>query len=226
MPKDNDVSAKELDADAMSAIRSMLADEPPSEPLVKRGRAVPEPAVAQAPSRKVLPEIEPQGELPQEQAPPQKRVRKKAKPAKVKPDLSHLGFVDQIKFKITSFRPSGRQIAIAAAVLFVFFKPWLVIGLIALSIFITIGIFLVVGYDGFWRGVMGGARWYANRRPDRADAMHRRLDNFAMKWDGFLDRFPEGSVDGLYLPDLGQLEAAEELHQEALDRRFEGLRKS
>jgi len=42
-------------------------------------------------------------------------------------------------------------------------------------------------------------------------------------WDGILDRFPEGTVDGLYLPDFGELAAADDRHTEAMDRRLSGL---
>ena len=45
-----------------------------------------------------------------------------------------------------------------------------------------------------------------------------------MKWDAVLDRFPEGTVDGLYLPDFGEMAAAEARHDAALDRRFDRLR--
>lgn len=72
---------------------------------------------------------------------------------------------------------------------------------------------------------MGLGRWYARRRPNRAAELHRKLDAFAMKWDAVLDRFPEGSVDGLYLPDFGELATADARHDEALDRRFANLRK-
>ena len=73
---------------------------------------------------------------------------------------------------------------------------------------------------------MGIARWYARRHPSRSVELHRKLDNFAMKFDAFLDRFPEGTVDGLYLPDLGDLAEADQRHDEALDRRFETLRET
>ena len=47
-----------------------------------------------------------------------------------------------------------------------------------------------------------------------------------VKWDAVLDRFPEGTVDGLYLPDFGEMAAADTRHDEALDRRFDSLRNS
>lgn len=88
---------------------------------------------------------------------------------------------------------------------------------------IITGVFLTVGYDGFWQGMIKFGRWYANRRPARAALLHARLDRFAVAWDGILDRFPEGTVDGLYLPDFGELAAADDRHTEAMDRRLSGL---
>ncbi|MGB3243322.1 MAG: hypothetical protein WBB25_02215, partial [Sulfitobacter sp.] len=86
--------------------------------------------------------------------------------------------------------------------------------------------FLFLGYDGFWRRAMRVSRWYARQHPSRSGEIDRKLDNFAMKFDAFLDRFPEGSVDGLYLPDFGDRAEAEGRHDEALDRRFNSLREN
>ncbi len=107
--------------------------------------------------------------------------------------------------------------------LVVLLRPWLVLGLFVLSLLVLIGVILTVGYDGFWQGVMKASRWYGKRRPHRAEALYAKLDRFAMRWDAFLDRFPEGTVDGLYLPDLEQLATAERRHDEAVARRLAGL---
>ena len=228
MPKDNDNNSPELDTKAMMAIRAMLADETPAEPLVKRGRAVPEQPAPAAPSssaRHALPPLEPEHipETGYETNVPQS-ARKAPRATQLR--LPDMGAFEPFKARLLSYRPSKAHLIIGAAALLILFRPGLVIGLLFLSLFIMVGIFLVVGYDGFWRGIFAGLRWYADKRPHRAEAMHERLDNFAVKWDSFLDRFPEGSVDGLYLPDLAALEVAEQKHDEALDRRFDGLRKS
>ncbi|WP_394415134.1 hypothetical protein [Sulfitobacter sp. 1A12126] len=96
--------------------------------------------------------------------------------------------------------------------------------MVFVTVFVALGVFLALGYDGFWQRAMALGRWYAARRPERAAALHARLDAFAMKWDAVLDRFPEGTVDGLYLPDFGEMAAAEARHDAALDRRFDRLR--
>ena len=52
------------------------------------------------------------------------------------------------------------------------------------------------------------------------------LDDFAMCWDAILDRFPEGTVDALYMPDFGELAAADVRHDAVMERRLESLRES
>jgi hypothetical protein len=110
--------------------------------------------------------------------------------------------------------------------LLVLFRPWLVVGVLLLTVFLILGVFLALGYDGFWRRGMAIGRWYAGRRPERAADLHNRLDAFAIKWDAILDRFPEGTVDGLYLPDFGEMAAADARHDAAMARRFDSLRNS
>lgn len=130
---------------------------------------------------------------------------------------------DGWKSRVKAYRPKPVHIALAAFSVLVLTRPWLVFGLLVLFAIILIGVFLVAGYDGFWQGVMKAGRWYAKRNPARAVAVNKRLDAFAMRWDAILDRFPEGSVDGLYLPDFGDLAMADKRHDEAVDRRLAGM---
>jgi hypothetical protein len=135
------------------------------------------------------------------------------------------GRFDVIKARVLGYRPTPRHILLASAALLVLFRPWLVFWSLVFSLFALIGVFLFLGYDGFWQRAMQLARWYASRRPDRAAQMHRRLDAFAMKWDMILDHFPDGTVDGLYMPDFGEMATAESRHDAVLERRFANLRK-
>lgn len=134
--------------------------------------------------------------------------------------------MDALKAQITGYRPTPRHILLASAALLIVFRPWLVVGLVLLALMLLALTFLVLGYDGFWLRAMGAARWYANRNPDRAGELNRKFDTFALKWDAFLDRFPEGTVDGLYLPDLGDIAQRDARHEEALDRRMQNLRET
>ncbi len=196
------------DADSIAAIRELLASEeetPVAKPWPKH-RAKPAPAQEPAADR-----AEP-------------AVRPQAAPQQSTPETA--GLVGRLKASVLGCRPTPRHIALAALALLLLFRPWLVLGLVFLFAFILTGTFLILGYDGFWWRAMRIARWYARRHPSRSMELHRKLDNFAMKFDAFLDRFPEGTVDGLYLPDLGDLAEADKRHGEVLDRRFETLRES
>jgi hypothetical protein len=146
-----------------------------------------------------------------------RHVKGQATPGPVARALSHL------TGHARGYRPTPRHIAFAIIVLLAVLRPWLVVALILLPIVIVTGIFLAVGYDRFWSGVLRSYQWYHARRPKRAERLRRRADSFAMRWDAFLDRFHEGSVDALYLPDLNSLQQEEERHEKALDQRFSKL---
>lgn len=142
------------------------------------------------------------------------------------PEAQSTSALDPIKAQIFGYRPSKQHIVLAVLVLLLLFRPWVLFWGAVFGVFALIGLFLIFGYDGFWHRVMNIGRWYAKRNPDRAGEMNRKLDAFAMKWDMFLDHFPDGTVDGLYMPDFSELATAESRHDEALDRRFANLHES
>ena len=124
---------------------------------------------------------------------------------------------------IKAYRPTRAHIALAAFVLLILLRPWLVFGIVFLTGFIMVGVLVITGYDGFWQGVIRVSQWYIKRRPERAQAVYQKLDRFAVRWDAILDHFPEGSVDGLYLPDFGELATVDARHEDAVERRMAGL---
>lgn len=222
----------DLDPNALAAIRDLLeseaqdqAPQPVPAPQATPSR-VTEPSAASAPTKRELLEQqsiappEPQASADQ----PAKKLGRGKRAKAARQVRAEGGRIANMKAAVLGYRPTPRHIVIASAALIIFFRPWLVLGIGILSLFILTGIFLILGYDGFWRRAMGLARWYARRHPTRAVEMHRKLDSFAMKWDAVLDRFPEGTVDGLYLPDFGDLAEAESRHDAALDRRFSEMR--
>ncbi|MBD3664412.1 hypothetical protein [Sulfitobacter aestuariivivens] len=245
--------ADDLDPNSLAAIRNLLAREdsakvasPAVEPAIKNPEVeTTEPAMdatgpdAVADDENRAPDAvdEPEADLentvvalvarqpaPTEAAP--KDVVHKVIADQKKAEGKIAGLVARLKSRITGYRPKPKHILITGSLLLVYFRPWLVLGLFFLLAFIFVGILLILGYDGFWRRTMAIARWHARRSPSRSAELHRRLDNFAMRFDAFLDRFPEGSVDGLYLPDFGDIAEAEARHDAALDRRLSGLRES
>lgn len=208
----------ELDPEALAAIRNLLDTQPAVAPKPVAQRQAEKAAQAFAPTAEHAP-VAPQRQhhepiSPSDPAPSPRRAR---------PAASDLSMVAGLKASILGYRPTPRHLIWVSFALLIVLRPWLVVGLTVLALFSMTVIFLILGYDGFWQRSMGLARWYARRRPSRAAEMHRKLDAFAMKWDAILDRFPEGSVDGLYLPDFGDLAAAESRHDAALDRRFANL---
>lgn len=194
-----------LDAESMAAIRTMMAEAAPAAPT-------PEPEV----TVKVAPEAPPRtmagiqrAELPPLAAPAPEAPRK----PKVQTRLARL----------VAWRPTSRQVVWTGVALLVLFRPWLVLGLLLMTVILLTGLFLALGYEGFWRRALGLMQRYAGRQPERAARLQARLDAFAMKWDALLDRFPEGSVDGLYLPDFGEMAAADARHDAALAWRLDRL---
>ncbi|WP_339823578.1 hypothetical protein [Sulfitobacter dubius] len=200
---------QDLDPASLSAIRNLVkGDQEADAEGAAAGRKVTPTATSQKPA-----------------------VKPRSAGRKAFPDLSESETTKQksgkhIALKLPKWRPSPRVIILAALALLVVLRPLLMLGLIFLTVFITLGVFIALGYDGFWQRAMALGRWYSKRRPERADRMRARLDAFAMKWDAVLDCFPEGTVDGLYLPDFGEMAAADVRHDEALDRRFDKLRNS
>ena len=181
-----------FDASSIDAIRDLLAQEPKTQ----------EPS---APDR-----ARAEGEIPAQSA--------KSHPApQANATRSSGGSGTSLRGRVLGFRPKPRQILLFAAIALVVFRPVLVIGLLLLTLMVLVGVILIVGYDTFWIRAAAIARWYARRNPEKAADLHLRLDRFAMKWDAFLDRFPEGSVDGFYLPDLGDSSDVNARHEEALE---------
>ena len=192
-------SSSELDPAAMSAIRNVMVDaESAKDTRADTGTAEP-PVAPRRPGRVAVPD------LPEPEAVDVK-IRKAS------------------RRRIRAKRPPARAVILSLLALAVVLRPWLVFGVVFVTVFVVLGVFLALSYDGFWQRAMALGRWYAARRPERAAALHARLDAFAMKWDAVLDRFPEGTVDGLYLPDFGEMAEAEARHDAALDRRFDRLR--
>ncbi len=224
------VDASDLDPSSLAAIRDLLATEPEVKPQPVEERRTAKAEAAFVPLPDDLPRSQTQAASSPRRVAASRTAKssdpKAPKMSKKNSTISEDGLVARTKAKIFNYRPTSKHIVFACIGLLIFFRPWLILGIIFLSGFVITGIFLILGYDGFWRRAMGLARWYARRRPERSAELHRKLDSFAMKWDGVLDRFPEGSVDGLYLPDFGDLADVEARHDAALDRRFEGLREN
>lgn len=109
-----------------------------------------------------------------------------------------------------------KYIVLGALIAAIVWKPvWALIAV--LSLMLVFGLLLVgVGAETLWRGVMLAMHQTARKDQAKAVRMRQRLDAFAVKWDRFLDRFPDGSVDSLYMPDFQVISQEEALHEARL----------
>lgn len=193
-----------LDPDSLAAIRSVLDED--QDPGAGVAAEPPEKAMAKKPMDRL--KAAASGLEDQDTAP------------------RSASALDAVKAQILGYRPTAKHITLGVLVLLLLFRPWILFWTVVFGVFALIGLFLMFGYDGFWHRVMNIGRWYAKRNPARAVELNRKLDAFAMQWDMFLDHFPDGTVDGLYMPDFSEMATAESRHDEALDRRFANLHES
>jgi len=183
----NSESEHDLDADSLSAIRSILTEEDAPAPRKARGRAAardtetPRDVAPMRTKASVFPQLttaEPDPIAAGVAPKPAKRglsLRRKqassepaARPAAAAPRPVAEDMIGETSGGIKGYRPKPAHIVLALFGLLVLFRPWLVLGLTLLFAFILVGVFLIVGYDGFWKGVMKAGRRYATRRPEQA----------------------------------------------------------
>ena len=107
--------------------------------------------------------------------------------------------------------------------LLVYLRPmWFVLGFV-LTLGLVLGVVLIFGVDRLWGSVFAYLERIETTAPSKARRMRKRLDRFAQRWDHVLDMFPDGTVDGLYLPDFQAMEAEKERHAAAVEKRFAKL---
>ncbi|WP_415401653.1 hypothetical protein [Tateyamaria sp. SN3-11] len=212
--------------ETLSMIRSVLTEDTEPTPKRKRARkaAAPKAEVQTAfversedpnPRRRAedLPELE-------QVAEPTQQPRTSRGPglgARLKPLLA------APIARVRAFRPTTRHLAIVSVLLLLVVRPhWFVIGAV-LMLALVIGTFLILGSDRIWRGVLSVLTRIEARNPARAQELRTKLDGFAYRWDAVLDIFPDGMVDGLYMPDFQAMQEAEEAHAEAVGARLERM---
>lgn len=184
----------------LHAIRSVLTDVEPTVPVpAKKVADVATPVITDVSPAKAAP----------------------AKPAISKPALPfQVPSRDAIARKVTQFRPRSVHVVMLAVLLLLVLRPqWVVLG-VFLSAFLTLGAFACLGTDRVWGFVGNRFKSFARRHPERASRIGSKLDSVALRWDAFLDRFPDGSVDGPYLPDFQAQNCREEAHDAAVDARL------
>lgn len=113
-----------------------------------------------------------------------------------------------------------KHAAIAACLLLFYLKPhWIVFGAL-LSILIFGSLLMLIGMDRIWETVVRWLEVLDDRNPAKAAKWRVRLDRFAERWDRILDIFPDGTVDGLYLPDLQSMQDDKARHAARVEERL------
>mmetsp|Transcript_22415 Transcript_22415/g.36086 ORF Transcript_22415/g.36086 Transcript_22415/m.36086 type:complete len:233 (+) Transcript_22415:2824-3522(+) len=209
--------------ETLSMIRSVLTEDVQPEPTRKSARKnmprrVAAPSSA-APKAASVPEEQPRraAVLPELQAeqPAPAMPKSKRKPLPIR-----AATVTGLIKSIHDFRPTARHLAIVSTLLLIVVRPhWFVIGAVLICA-MAIGAFLTLGADRIWHRVLRRLDRVEAKNPARAAALRAKLDGFAYRWDGFLDMFPDGMVDSLYMPDFQTLGQSEERHTNVMSDRL------
>lgn len=121
---------------------------------------------------------------------------------------------------LRGFQPKTRHLALAsAALLFVLRPHWFAIGG-GIALALITGTFLTLGADRIWTAVSNRLARIEATDKLRAETLRAKLDVLAYRWDSVLDLFPDGMVDGLYMPDFQTLRMTEVEHQEVVAERL------
>ena len=116
-----------------------------------------------------------------------------------------------------------KHLLFAVVLCLMILKPhWFVLGAVGVAALIMAA-FLLIGAERIWRGVMLALHELSETDPGRAVRIRLRLDAFAMRWDAVLDRFPDGTVDGLYMPDFQVLSQEEARAEARLNERLQRI---
>lgn len=103
------------------------------------------------------------------------------------------------------------------------FRPWWILAPVLIMGVSVIGAFTIWGKDGVWDRVLNGLDRYTRWRPERGVRLTRRLDLWAEKWDGVLDRLPERWAEALAMPCFNDRAAQAAAHEARLDQRYANM---
>ncbi len=146
---------------------------------------------------KALPDLEPQAHLKQSPAAEMPEALAQA-PAPMRSARRDF----RLPAWLGSVRPTRRQIGLAAIMLVAIWRPWLIPLTVLTAGLVVVICYLTLGHDRCAELCVAGWQRFAARWPGRAEALRRRADAMALKWDAVLDRLPEAWADRLALPDL------------------------
>jgi hypothetical protein len=155
--------------------------------------------------------------LDEEKIQPQKKIASPSDSELIKAKPNKQSLFGKLRLQ---FQPRRKHVVWAGFACAIVLRPnWFLLTFM-LPIIVFLGAFAVFGANKSWGCIMWIFSVFAGRSPQRANRFARRMDKVAVLWDGILDRFPEGMVDGLYLPDFQSILAAEERHDAVVDARL------
>lgn len=108
---------------------------------------------------------------------------------------------------IKEFRPTRKQIAAIVVVAIMLWRPWLIPGLLVVTMLAAVIGYLTLGPDRVSEITSNLWERFSTRYPERAAVMLGKIQRGADRIDGWLARLPDRWTDGLYMPDFGRSEA-------------------
>lgn len=163
-------------------------------------------------SREVLPELEPVEET-REPAPRMARKAARTAPKGAYQPDARTGIVDRIK----AYRPSRKHIFLVVLAGVVIWRPWLVPGILFVTFWIGLIVYLTLGPDRTMEKLSAVWTWLQRTRPETAEKLRDSADRFALKFDALLERLPDRWAERLALPDFSQPSDAQVKMDEATD---------
>ena len=112
--------------------------------------------------------------------------------------------LSMLQRKVSGFTPKRKQAAFILFVAVMLWRPWLIPGIVLLSVWIGLIVYFTVGPERISELVISGWERFARRSPDRAERALGAIQRWADRLEGWLARLPETWTDGVYLPDLGR----------------------
>ncbi len=144
-------------------------------------------------NRKTLPDLE-----PADGAIPDPVYHDTAAPAAARRKRSSNG----MKSRILNYRPTRKHIIIAAFVLVMILRPWLIPGLLFVTFWVGLIAWLTLGPDRVTEWFVSMWDRLSQRNPAMAEKLRQRGDAFALKFDALLEKLPSSWAEKLALPDM------------------------
>jgi len=106
--------------------------------------------------------------------------------------------------RLGRFEPTKRQGFFLLFVAAMLWKPWLIPGLVFLTILFAVIAYFTIGPDRVAELTATAWEKLSKRFPERSERILGKIQRGADRLDGWLARLPDRWTDGFYLPDFGR----------------------